>query len=131
MRTPEPDVAPKTDGHALGLRVSGEIYETQWASGATADEVLQLCAHVENAKSMSGKEMISRSRTHAPRPLLCHTISDDGGRLVHRQRLTIRVLGNANEVASEAGVVDWLKGLMKQLVVIKFATLLIRPSVTA
>ena len=43
------------------------------------------------------------------------------GRLVHRQRLTIRVFGNANEVVSEAGVVDWLKGLMKQLVVIKFA----------
>ena len=42
------------------------------------------------------------------------------GRLVHRQRLTIRLFGNANEVASEAGVVDWLKGLMKQLVVNKF-----------
>ena len=56
MRTPEPDVAPKPDGHALGLRVSGEICETQWASGATADEVLQLCAHVENDKACPARK---------------------------------------------------------------------------
>ena len=79
MRTPEPDLAPKPDGYALGLRASGEICETQWASGATAAEVLQLCAHVEMIKSKCGKEMISISRTHVPQPLLCHTISDDGG----------------------------------------------------
>ena len=50
MRTPEPDVAPKPDGRALGLRVSGEIWETPWASGATAAEVLQLCDHIKNIK---------------------------------------------------------------------------------
>ena len=47
MRTPQLDVAPKPDGRAIGLRDPGEIFETQWASGATAHEVLQLCAHVE------------------------------------------------------------------------------------
>ena len=55
-RTPEPDVAPKPDGHALGLRVSGEICETKWASGATAAEVLQLCAHVVNDKARAARK---------------------------------------------------------------------------
>ena len=47
----------------------------KWASGATADEVLQL----RGKDKACPAEMISRSRAHAPRPLLCHTISDDGG----------------------------------------------------
>ena len=56
VKTPEPDVASNPDGHVLGLRVSGEICETQWASGATADEVLQLCAHVENDKACPARK---------------------------------------------------------------------------
>ena len=55
MWTPEPDAPPKPDGHTLGLSGSGEICETQWASGATADEVLKLCARVENEKACPAK----------------------------------------------------------------------------
>ncbi|MFM7978989.1 MAG: hypothetical protein ACKPKO_06695, partial [Candidatus Fonsibacter sp.] len=47
-------MAPKA-GHAIGLpglRVSGEICEHKWASGANAAEVLQLCAHIEIMKQV-------------------------------------------------------------------------------